>query len=152
MAKLSYKLSYYVLYACFALIAIVLGMFYFVGYNNLVGENNAPEHTETLIYLMYFLFAVCVAVTVIAAVAQFGAALKDNPKAAIKSLLGLVLLAIIVGGSYAAGSDATVITGDGPFTNTFLLKVTDMFIYSTYILLGIAAIGTVINMTGIFKR
>ena len=35
MAKLSYKVSYYIMYICFALILVVLGMFYFVGYNNL---------------------------------------------------------------------------------------------------------------------
>ena len=56
MAKLSYKVSYYIMYICFALILVVLGMFYFVGYNNPVGEYNAPEHTETLIYLMYAMF------------------------------------------------------------------------------------------------
>ena len=32
------------------LILVVLGMFYFVGYNNPVGEYNEPAHTETLIY------------------------------------------------------------------------------------------------------
>ena len=31
MSKLSYKLSYYVLYAMFALILVVLGLFYFGG-------------------------------------------------------------------------------------------------------------------------
>lgn len=80
MAKLSYKVSYYIMYICFALILVVLGMFYFVGYNNPVGEYNAPEHTETLIYLMYAMFGICVAVTVIGAIAQFSAALRDNPK------------------------------------------------------------------------
>ena len=59
MAKLSYKMSYYALYVCFALILVVLGMFYFVGYNNPVGEYNEPAHTETLIYLMYGMFGVC---------------------------------------------------------------------------------------------
>lgn len=51
-------------------------MFFLVGYNNPVGDMNAPEHTETLIYLMYALFGVTVGLTVIAAIAQFGAALK----------------------------------------------------------------------------
>ena len=92
MAKLSYKVSYYIMYICFALILVVLGMFYFVGYNNPVGEYNAPEHTETLIYLMYAMFGICVAVTVIGAIAQFGAALRDNPKKCNKVFdrLGLV--------------------------------------------------------------
>ena len=96
MAKLSYKMSYYALYVCFALILVVLGMFYFVGYNNPVGEYNEPAHTETLIYLMYGMFGVCVAVTLVGAIAQFGAALRDNPMSAVKSLLGIVLLVVVL--------------------------------------------------------
>ena len=136
MAKLSYKVSYYIMYICFALILVVLGMFYFVGYNNPVGEYNAPEHTETLIYLMYAMFGICVAVTVIGAIAQFGAALRDNPKSAIKSLIGLVL--------FVADGSA--------YTDTGWLKITDMLIYSIYFLFGVAAIGTLVNLSGIFKR
>ena len=64
MAKLSYKVSYYIFYVLVALILVVLGMFFGVGYNNPMGEYNAPEHTETLIFLMYALFAICVLVTV----------------------------------------------------------------------------------------
>ena len=152
MAKLSYKMSYYALDVCFAVILVVLGMFFLVGYNNPVGDMNAPEHTETLIYLMYALFGVTVGLTVIAAIAQFGAALKDNPMGAIKSLLGLVLLVAVVLISYAMGSDATITANEAPYTDTFWLKITDMFIYSIYFLLGIAALATLVNMTGIFKK
>ena len=123
MAKLSYKVSYYIMYICFALILVVLGMFYFVGYNNPVGEYNAPEHTETLIYLMYAMFGICVAVTVIGAIAQFGAALRDNPKSAIKSLIGLVLFVVVLVVSYGMGSDSPVVLADGSaYTDTGWLK------------------------------
>ena len=169
MAKLSYKMSYYALYVCFAVILVVLGMFFLVGYNNPVGDMNAPEHTEAviagvdlemwqpaqtdaLLYLMYALFGIAIAATVIAAVFQFGAALKDNPMGAIKSLLGLVLLVAVVLISYAMGSDATITANEAPYTDTFWLKITDMFIYSIYFLLGIAALATLVNMTGIFKK
>lgn len=152
MAKLSYRMSYYALYACIALILVVLGMFYFVGYNNPVGEYNEPAYTETLIYLMYAMFGICVAVTLIGAIAQFGAALKENPKSAIKSLLGIVLLVIVLVVSYSVGSDAAVMTGTGAYTDAFWLKISDMLIYSIYFLLGVAAIGTLINLSGIFKR
>lgn len=152
MAKLSYKMSYYALYVCVALILVVLGMFYFVGYNNPVGEYNEPAHTETLIYLMYAMFGICVAVTLIGAIAQFGAALKDNPMSAIKSLLGIVLLVIVLVVSYAMGSDSAVMTGTGAYTDAFWLKMTDMLIYSIYFLLGVAAVGTLINLSGIFRR
>ena len=158
MAKLSYKVSYYIMYICFALILVVLGMFYFVGYNNPVGEYNAPEHTETLIYLMYAMFGICVAVTVIGAIAQFGAALRDNPKSAIKSLIGLGLVGgglfvVVLVVSYGMGSDSPVVLADGSaYTDTGWLKITDMLIYSIYFLFGVAAIGTLVNLSGIFKR
>ena len=152
MAKLSYRMSYYALYVCFALILVVLGMFYFVGYNNPVGEYNEPAHTETLIYLMYAMFGICVAVTLVGAIAQFGAALKDNPMSAVKSLLGIVLLVVVLVVSYGMGSDATIMTGDGPYTDTFWLKITDMLIYSIYFLFGVAAIGTIVNLSRIFKK
>ena len=135
------------------LMLVCLGMFYFVGYNNPVGEYNAPEHTETLIYLMYAMFGICVAVTVIGAIAQFGAALRDNPKSAIKSLIGLVLFVVVLVVSYGMGSDSPVVLADGSaYTDTGWLKITDMLIYSIYFLFGVAAIGTLVNLSGIFKR
>ena len=152
MAKLSYKMSYYALYVCFALILVVLGMFYFVGYNNPVGEYNEPAHTETLIYLMYGMFGVCVAVTLVGAIAQFGAALRDNPMSGVKSLLGIVLLVVVLVVSYSMGSEATIMTGDGPYSDAFWLKITDMLIYSIYCLFGVAAVGTILNLSGIFKK
>ena len=154
MAKLSYKVSYYVFYVCIALILVVLGMFYGVGYS----ETNAaglvePANTPALMYLMYGMFAVCVAVTVIAAVLQFGAALKDNPKGAIKSLFGLILLVVLLIITYNIGSNVPVLLGGGAvYENATMLKVTDMFLYSTYALLVVAAIGTLLNLTGIFKH
>ena len=126
MAKLSYKVSYYVFYVCIAV---------------------------ALMYLMYGMFFLCVAVTVIAAAAQFGAALKDNPKAAIKSFMGLILLAVLLIITYNMGSDAAVTMGGGTvYDNKVMLKVTDMFLYSTYVLLIVAAVGTLLNLIGIFKQ
>ena len=153
MAKLSYKVSYYVFYVCIALVLVVLGMFYFVGYTNPVGEYNEPQNTEALIYLMYAMFGVTVVITLIGAIAQFAGALKDNPKAAIKSLIGLILLIVLLIVTFNIGSSETVVLGDGTeFTDTFLLKLSDMLIYSTYVLFGIAAVGTLINLSGIFKK
>ena len=103
MSKLTYRISYYVLYAMFAIILIVMGLFFFGG--NATGdalipgvdpEMWQPAQTDALLYLMYVLLGVAVAATVVAAVFQFGAALKDNPANAIKSLLGLVLLVCLL--------------------------------------------------------
>ena len=103
--------------------------------------------------LMYGMFAVTVIATLVGAIAQFGGALKDNPKGAIKSLIGLILLIVLLIVTYNIGSSETVIMGGGTeYTNVTMLKVTDMLLYSTYVLFGLAAIGTLINLSGILKK
>ena len=153
MAKLSYKVSYYIFYVLVALILVVLGMFFGVGYNNPMGEHNAPEHTETLIYLMYALFAICVLVTVLGSLALFVGSLKDDPKGAVKSILAVILFAAVLVGAYAIGSAEPITMGDGKvFEDASMLKITDMMIYSIYLLLTVAGVATLVNLTGIFKR
>ena len=153
MTKLSYKVSYYVFYVCIALILVVLALFFGVGYN----QTNAaglvePANTPALIFLMYGLFAVTVISTLIGALIQFGVALRDNPKAAIKSFLGVILLVVLLIVTYNAGASDAVVLGDGTsFSDATMLKVTDMFLYSTYILFAVAAIGVLLNLSGIFK-
>ncbi|WP_287828419.1 hypothetical protein [Bacteroides sp.] len=137
--KLSYKISYYILYALFAVILIVLGMFYFGGEmaEPVVPELSNPANTEALIYLMYVLLGSAIAVTVLAFVFQFGAALKENPVKAIKSLIGVLLLvAVLVVAWFGGSEEALVLPGyDGTDNVPFWLKLTDMFLYSIYFLL-----------------
>ena len=153
MAKLSYKVSYYIFYVLIALILVVLGLFFMVGYNNPVGEHNAPEHTETLIFLMYAMLTVCVLVTVLGGLAQFATGLKDDPKGAVKSLVALALFAAVLVGAYAMGSAEPLTLGDGKvFEDATMLKLSDMMIYSIYLLLTVAGVATLVNLSGIFKR
>lgn len=146
MAKLTYKVSYYVLYVLFAIILIVLGLFFFGGDAQgdavLMGVDPAmwqPAQTDSLLYLMYGLFGLAVLATVLAFLFQFGAALKDNPGNALKSLLGFVLLIAILVIAWAMGSaEPLVIPGyDGTDNVPFWLKLTDMFLYTIYTLLGL---------------
>ena len=154
MTKLSYKVSYYVFYVCIALILVVLALFFGVGYN----QTNAaglvePANTPALIFLMYGLFAVTIIATLIGALIQFGTALRDNPKAAIKSFLGVILLVVLLVITYNVGASDAVVLGDGTsFSDVAMLKVTDMFLYSTYILFAVATIGVLLNLSGIFKN
>ena len=135
MAKLSYKVSYYVLYVMFAIILVVLGLFYFGGdaqgdavLMSVDAEMWQPAQTDALIYLMYVLFFIAIIATVVGVVFQFGSALKDNP--------GAVLLVAVVVISWAMGSEEPlVIPGYSGTENVpFWLKLTDMFLYSIYIL------------------
>ncbi len=140
MSKLTYKLSYYVLYAMFAAILVVMGLFYMGGEmaTPIVPDMSNPANTDALLYLMYGLFGIAVVVTVIAFVFQFGTALKDNPMGAIKSLVGIILLVAVLVISWVMGSDETLVLPgyDGSENVPFWLKLTDMFLYTIYFLLA----------------
>ena len=58
MAAKKYMVSYYVLYACFALIILVFAAFFGYRYDNEENGLNAPYCTEGLMWLMYGMFFV----------------------------------------------------------------------------------------------
>ena len=159
MAKLSYKVSYYVLYVMFAAILVVLGLFYFGGDAQgdavLMGvdpEMWQPAQTDTLLYLVYGLLGLAIIATVAAFILQFGSALKDNPVKALKSLIGVILLIVVMFIAWSMGSgEPLVIQGyDGSDNVPFWLKITDMFLYSIYILLFVTIVAIIAS--GIKKK
>lgn len=91
---------------------------------------------------MYILFGITVAVTLVAAIYQLITNFIDSPKATIKSLLGVVFLIVVMIFSWAIGSDqALVMPGyDGTENVPFWLKLSDMFLYTIYILMGITVL------------
>ena len=153
MAKLSYKVSYYIFYVLIALILVVLGLFFGVGYNNPMGDYNAPQHTETLIFLIDGFLALCLLVTVLGGLAQFALSLKDDPKGAVKSLVAIALFAGVLVGAYVMGSDEPLTMASGEtFTDATMLKLSDMMLYAIYLLLAVTGVATLLNLFGIFKR
>lgn len=140
MSKLSYRASYYVLYAIFAIIVVVLGLFYFGGEAEPLGPEQMtnPAYTDALLYLIYGLLGLTVVLTIAAFLAQFGSALKDNPMAAIKSLLGFVLLIVVMVVAWSMGSEETLVLPgyDGTENVPFFLKLSDMFLYTLYFLIA----------------
>lgn len=143
MAKLSYKVSYYALYAMFIAIIAVLALFFLGG--NATGDEVLthlddgmwqPAQTNALLYLTYALFALAVIVTIVGVVFQFAAALKDDPVAAIKSLIGLLVLVAVFVISWIVGSDQplNILGYEGAHNVPFWLKLADMLIFTTYIL------------------
>ena len=159
MAKLSYKVSYYVLYALLAIILVVLGLFFFGGDAQgeavLMGvdpEMWQPANTDSLLYLVYALLGIAIVATAVGFLFQFGAALKDNPVAALKSLLGFVLVVVVMVVAWSMGSEEPLnIPGyDGTDNVPFWLKVTDMFLYTIYFLLGATLVAMILG--GIKKK
>jgi hypothetical protein len=154
MKKLSYKISYYVLYVLFAITLVVLGLFYFGGeaVQSVIPDMAEPKYTDALIYLNYGLFALVVFATLVAFIFQFVTALKDNPINALKSLGGVFILIVVLIVSWLIGSEEPlVITGyEGGDNVPFWLKLTDMFLYSTYFLLVVTLLAMIIS--GIKKK
>ena len=88
MTKPNYRISYYVLYGLFILIAIVMVLFYGVGYstNTDSAGNIAPVNTDLLMFLMYAMLVVCFIAAVGGGIMQFISSFKDNSKKAMQSL------------------------------------------------------------------
>ena len=134
MSKLTYKASYYALYAMFAIILIVMGVFFFGGdatgdavIPGVDPEMWQPAQTDALLYLMYALFGIAIAATVIAAVFQFG-----------------------VAWAMGDGTPMNIPGYDGSDNVPFWLKITDMFLYSIYILLFVTIVAIIAS--GIKKK
>lgn len=127
---------------------VVVAMFFLGGETpmeqRLVADTSLsePAQTDLLIYWMYILFGVTVAVTLVAALYQLVTGFIDSPKTTLKSLLGVVLLVVIMIVSWAIGSgEPLVMPGyEGTENVPFWLKLTDMFLFTIYILMGITVL------------
>ena len=152
------KVSGTVLYVMLAITLVILGMFFFGGETpldqRLVADTamEEPAQTDALIYWMYILFGIAVIITIAAAIYQFVTGFIDSPMTAIKSLLGLILIIVVLVISWAMGSDQPLVMPgyDGAENVPFWLKLTDMFLYTIYIMMG--AMILLIFGSGIAKK
>lgn len=135
------KVSGSILYVILAISLVIVGLFFFGGEdpNPLVPDMSQPVYTDPLIYLMYALLIVAIIITLIAAVYQFVMNFIDSPKDAIRSLVGIIVLVGILIVTWAAGSDQALVMPayDGTENVPFWLKLTDMFLYTIYIMMAV---------------
>ena len=77
---------------------------------------------------------------------QFFSSLKTKPKAALGSLVVVVAFFVLLGITYAIG-DSTPLPGinvdSAQFNTPGWLKISDMWIYSTYVLLGLSILAMI---------
>lgn len=144
------KISSWTLLLTSVISLVVLGLFFGGGVVNPGEEMKEYVYTALLINWMYVVFALAAVSTLIFACWQFASSLKTDPKGSFMGLAVIVLFFGLLFLTYAIG-DGTPLGGmnaDSQKYNTeFWLKTTDMWIYSTYVLVGLivlaAAAGTV---------
>lgn len=138
------KISSSILYVILVVTLVILGMFFFGGEdtNRIVSdpEMSQPLYTDPLIYWIYILLGVTIVVTILAAIFQFATSFMDSPKEAIKSLIGLIAMVVLLVVTYSIGSGEPLVLPayDGTDNVPFWLKITDMFLYSFYFMMGAA--------------
>lgn len=77
----------------------------------------------------------------------------QNPKGAVQTLIGLAIVVVVVGISYALASDAPIVTAVQTFADPFSLKFSDTGLYTTYAALTVAILAIVVGEIGnVFKK
>lgn len=117
-------------------ISVLTVLLYFAG----------ASDVDLMLNWAYILLGLTVAVSLIFPVVN----IIQNPKGAMGTLIGLAVVAIVVGICYSFASDATIVTAVKTFDNPLELKLSDTGLYAAYIALAsaiLAAIGgEVVNL------
>ncbi len=143
------QISNRILYLLLGLSAVVFCLFYLVGYDVpyvLEPEYNAPVFTDILIIFMYLLLVVSLFVALFAVVKGYKTRSAENIVNGIRVgriVWGtIVLLVGLLVVTFLLGSSAPVSVNGKTFADVFWLRVTDMFIYTSSVLI-VVAVGTV---------
>jgi membrane protease YdiL (CAAX protease family) len=137
------KLSSIVLYILFAATIVVSVLFY-------AGGSIDPSDTNSLMLLMYAFFAIATIIVLITQTIEFGKKAISAPKTALKSILGIGLLAVILVVTYFVSDGKQVeVLGVEPISETWI-RIVDMQLYSAYILVLVALV--LMAVGGLFKK
>ena len=135
------KISSWTLLLVVLLSFVILGLFFFGGVDEPLNKQKNPTFTNELLLWIYLLLAICTFSMVIFGITQFANKFKTNTKASLTTLGVLVGFASLLAISYVIG-DGTPIAGLNKASQKFniesWLKITDMWLYGMYILLGLS--------------
>ena len=121
----------YVEYVLFAAAIVCFASLFFLPQVQHMGDTHADPQ-----WMMAWMYAI-VAIGLIAALISPVKNLFSSGKAALSTLIGLVVAAVVVFGCYAISSDVPVPNSAGGFfEDAFDLKFTDTMLYLTYLVGG----------------
>lgn len=143
----SRKISSWTLLLVSIISVVVLAIFYFGGVSNPGEEVKDPTYTNLLLNWIYVLFALTIIATILFGIWQFLTQLKESPKSAISSLIAIVAFVALFLITYSIGNGTPLqlIGYDGEFNVPFWLKVTDMWLYSSYVLTVLIIIAVIVG-------
>ena len=139
------RVSRWTLYALSAVTILLIALFYFGGnvapenqYAELVGKAE-PSFTNALLYWIYLLLGITVFALIAFSVMGFINNFRYNRKRAINSLVTLLVFAVLLIIAYTIGDGTplNILGYEGPDNVPTMLKLTDMWIYSVYILMAL---------------
>ena len=146
-----HRTSRMTLYATVVVTLIVFALFLFGGQvpleQRIVPDMSQPAFTDVLLYWMYILLAITIVILLLFAIVGFLNSFRTNPKKAVSSLLVLVGLAAMFIIFYMLGSGAPldIVGYEGKDNVPKTLKITDMWIFSIYAMLGLTILAILIS-------
>ncbi len=154
------QISTRVLYVLLAVIVLLFGAFFLVGYDTPFEDDptfNAPLFTDAVLVFIYILTAATVALTACAVYRSIRGrdktadTINNIPAAKIVWLTtGLTAASLVL--TFLFGSSEPVDINGVKYSDVFWLKATDMFINTALILLFIAVCGVVFGLSGYNRK
>lgn len=129
---------------------LVMALFYLGGQtpaqDKIVADLSQPKYTDIVLYWSYILLAITVVVLIGFAISAFLKQLKESPKKALSGFLVLIGLAAMMFVTFAMGNGTPLnIPGySGPDNVAGVLKMTDMWLFSCYIMLTLTVLAILV--------
>jgi hypothetical protein len=148
------KISSWTMLVVVAISLVIFGLFYFGGVDEPYGERQwkNPSYTEELLIWSYIILSLCILGMALFAIVQFATSFTKNIKKSLMSVAVLGSFALLMVLAYSIG-DATPLPGinksSAKYNVDFWLKVTDMWIYTVYILMSLS---TLLIIAGSIKK
>ena len=133
------KTSSWTLLAVTLISLLVLGIYYFGGVIDPAAEMVEPVYTGLLLNWVYAVFAVTIFTMVVFAIWNIASLIQHDAKSAIMPI-GVIAVSVaifVIAYSIGDGTPLNLVGYDGTDNTEFWLKLTDMWLFTTYILIGL---------------
>ena len=139
------RISRWALYAMSVVTVVLIALFFLAGnvqpeqqYAELVGLTE-PNFTDALLYWVYILLGITILAVFVFSIFGFVNNLRYNRKRAINSSVTLAVFAVLLIFAYTIGDGTplNILGYEGPDNVKGMLKLTDMWLYTIYILMGL---------------